>query len=241
MPADSPSRSLPRTAGLRRVGLAVGSAVALLSMAAMGACANPRGEYEDYLDRTTTLRGSDVGVSDVVLEVDPSADFSGSYLVGCLPVLVGGDPSLQFMFYIDLKADLAAGTVDFASTALKEDATIFDKAHTTGDPLTKKAIPVTKGQFTATFADASIPGNAQRIGDSNLILKDYSLAMTVTGKDSLCAELAGKIISPLEVDFAPPGDFCIFRRWKEGDAIPKNKGSDGKEFIGFPAADFHCP
>ena len=132
-------------------------------------------------------------------------------------------------------------TIDYTANWLNEAATKFDKPSVVGAPLVKNGVPFAAGKFKIAFAEAIVPGECQRLGPSNLVVKDYAVDYLVTGKNALCGEISGKLTSPLEYDFSPPGDFCVLKPFKEGDALPVNKGADGKDFIGLPASDFRCP
>lgn len=226
---------------LRLVPAALSAAPLSLMLLASGAgCVAPRSDYDDYVGRTTTLRGSDAGASDVVLDVDPTADFSGLYLAACLPSLAA-DPAFQFLAWAEIKVDFTKNTVDYTGNWLNEAATKFDKASFVGAPLVKNGMPLAGGKFKLSLAETIVPGECQRLGPSNLVVKDYSVDYLVTGKNALCGEIAGKLTSPLEYDFAPPGDFCVLKPFKEGDPLPVNKGADGKDYVGIAASEFHCP
>lgn len=217
--------------------------LALVSVAgafAASGCVDPRGDYDDYLGRTTTLRGGgDAGPGDVVIDVDPTADFSGTYLSACLPSLAG-DPQFQFLSWVDLKVDVAGGKVSYTQNWLNEAATKFEKASFVGSPLVT-TVPLVAGKFKISFANAVVPGTCQRLGPSDLQVTNFAIDHIVTGKDSLCGEISGNLTSPLTYDFSPPGDFCVLKPFKEGDTIPTNKNKDGTAFIGLPQEDFHCP
>lgn len=224
----------------RLVPVAFLACVSVGGVFAAAGCVDPRGDYDDYLGRTTTLRGGgDTGAGDVVLDVDPSADFSGTYLSACLPSLAG-DPQFQFLSWIDIKVDFATNQVSYTQNWLDEAATKFVKTSFVGSPLVT-TVPLTSGKFKIAFANAVVPGTCQRLGPSDLQVTNFSIDYLVTGKNALCGEIAGNLTSPLTYDFAPPGDFCVLKPFKEGDTIPTSKNKDGTSFIGLPQEDFRCP
>lgn len=218
----------------------VPAAISAVLLASSAGCLNPRSDYDDYVGRTTTLRGSDSGASDVVLDVDPTADFSGLYLAACLPKLAD-DPAVQFLAWAEIKVDFAKGTVDYTGNWLNEAATKFDRASFVGAPLVKNGMPLAGGKFKLSLAETIVPGDCQRLGPSNLVVKDYTVDYLVTGKNALCGEISGRLTSPLEYDFSPPGDFCVLKPFKEGDPLPVNKNASGTEFVGLAASEFRCP
>lgn len=221
-----------------------GSAGKLLLVAGgfvLAACVDPKGDYKTYVDRTRDLRGAPVVDSGEVEvgDADPAADFSGTFLASCLPAAAGGNASQSFLFYVETVVTDGA-TLDIEITPILETATTFAKSQTVGTPQVAKGIPIVDGTWNAVIGDATVPGESQRIGPSPIVIRNYAYAGRTLSRDRLCAELSGEVISPIPIDFSPPGDPCIFVRLNEGDTLPTaNEG--GTEFVGFTAAEHRCP
>lgn len=170
--------------------------------------------------------------------VTPSlGDVSGTYLMSCMITLGGGNPALQFLFRVDLVA--SRSKVDFKARVFLESASSFSSGLLTGAPLGEVGIPA--GDLIPVRLDsASIPGNAQRISDNDLLFEEVGFDIIRRDRDTLCAEWNGRLTKPFEASLDGPGDFCVLRPWSEGAPFPTSE-SDGTTFFGYPAEDFHCP
>ena len=218
----------------------------LTAVAALG-CADPRGDYDDWLDYTEGKRGVvDAGpIDSTPLDVEDTGpgipDVSGTFIVSCLPTLAGGEAKLSILFYGELK--VTGENVDVVLSPLLETATKMSKSQTVGTPLSALASPVTgERNFVAKFGNGTVPGNSQRIGDSNLVFTNFTLQSKIQSKDRLCAELQGELTAPFPQDFNGPGDGCVFVRLEDGADLPTATSGDGKTtWVGFTAAEHACP
>jgi hypothetical protein len=102
-------------------------------------------------------------------------------------------------------------------------------------------VPLTNNTFVANMGNIRIPGNSQRIGDSELILSNIVYHGTVLGRERWCAELDGQLTAPLMESLAPPGDICIGIALTEGADLPTAMLSTGTTYIGYANEEHHCP
>jgi len=219
----------------------------LASLSALAGCANPKAEYDDFVERTNTIRGGDSAVADTT-PPDVTAsdlDITGTWLGACLPNNIASNPEVALLFMVEAKFTAEAsggGKVDITMTPMKDTATKMDKSETSGASFGKTGIPVaTNGQFTLDVGDITIPGDAQRIGASTLKLTGIVFKNQISAKDKYCAEIDGKLVSPFEIDLGPPGDYCVFKPVALGGALPTFKLSDGTTPVGFEGTEYHCP
>ncbi len=219
----------------------------LLPLCLAAACANPKADYEDFVNRTNGVRGSDASVPDVQVDVSASdLDISGTWLGACLPKDIGSDPAYALIFYVDIKftAEASGGKLDITFNPLKDDSTKMDLAQTCSPPFSAKGVTVSAGgAFDAVVGAITIDGTCQRIGASTLQLTDIVFKSRITSKDRFCAEIDGKLTSPFTIDLNPPGDYCAFARVKVGDDLPTIIANPeaGTKAVGFPVTEFHCP
>lgn len=228
---------------VRRALVAV--AFGLTASATAFACVDPAGDYESYVDRTKDIRGvtPDAGPSDSVPFEAGDTDINAgkkTYFGNCLPTIVAGSPEMSLMFYGEVTFN--GGKIDLAIHALKETATKLSKSDIVGTSQIANGVALAAdGTFVATIGDASIPGNSQRIGNSELVLKNVSYQGRVLGNDRVCAELQGQATAPLAATLDNPGDFCVWIAMPDGADLPKYKDASGKDFVGIPLDEYHCP
>jgi hypothetical protein len=220
-----------------------GATFALAMSTTIGlACVDPKGDFQDYVDRTNGVRGGDVGIAEAgdVGPVDLDAG-TGTYLVSCLPALLGGDAAKSLLFYADVS--LVGGKLDLTMLPLHQDATKFTKTTSQPPPHSVLGIQVSPdGKFTALAGSIQIQRDGQRISDNDWKLKDVTYQGQVLPGKAMCAELQGVMEAPIPgQSFNDPGDYCIFRPFVDGADLPKAKDAAGTEFIGFAASEFHCP
>ncbi len=217
------------------------TAVIALSFVAPFACIDPKGDYEEYVDRTDGRRGSqieDVGVIEVG-DADPNADFSGNFLMSCLPLAFRDTPNWSFLFYAEMT--VTGGALSATITQVKETATTFSKSETVGNAQVATGVPIADGKWTVDIGAVEVPGDSQRIGTSLIKLANVVYQGRTLSKDRLCAEMQGAAIEPLTQEFNDPGDYCIFVRLDEGAPLPKATLPDGTEYIGFSKEEHICP
>lgn len=221
------------------------AALASATVTAALACVDPHGDYESYLDRTKDIRGvtPDTGASDVApIEVGDADLDAGkqTYWGNCLPAIVAGSPQMSIMYYTEFT--FSGGKVDVAIYPLKETATTLSKSETVGDPQIVNGVEIkSDNTFVATIGPVKIPGNSQRIGDSELVLTNVSYQGKILGKERICAELQGQVTAPLSASLEATGDYCVWQALPDGATLPTAKDPSGASFVGIANEQYHCP
>jgi hypothetical protein len=200
-------------------------------------------DYEDFRADTADVRGKKVidfspqgGAGGAGGEAGAGGDagspglaeIGGTFQVTCLPSISGGDPAkaLRFVGKVELTKDspeATSGTASFTFTPLKIPATSL--ADTSGTSFsTSSPVAVSVGEpFTLALGDnVSVPGDANPISGSEILLNNVSMKVRVRTSDFLCSELDGQAVKPLMIDLAAAEsvDVCLFDRVPEGtDAV----------------------
>lgn len=219
------------------------SRAGLLLALFVGACSDPKSDYQSYLDRTNGMRGTfDASVPETAAFDAPgdTGDFTNTYVLSCLPGLLGGDASKSLLFYSEVS--VTAGKLTMKNTPILETATKMSKSQTVGTPHQATDVAIgADGSFTATVGHVEVPGNSQRIGDSLLVLENIVYRGHLLSKDRLCAEIDGQLTSPLMSSLDDPGDWCVWIAVPDGADLPTATDSSGMKYIGFAASEHHCP
>lgn len=219
--------------------------VSAMATTAAFACVDPQGDFDAYLDKTNDIRGvtPDTGARDVApLEVGDADLDAGKtiYWGNCLPQIVTGAPQSSIMYYSEVT--FSGGKADVTFYPLNEKATKLSKSEAVGTPQTATGIEIKPDNtFTAVMGDVKVPGNSQRIGDSELVLTNVSYQMVIQGKERLCAELQGSVTAPLSASLDMKGDICVWIQMADGATLPTAKDSSGGTFTGIPNEEYHCP
>jgi len=226
--------SVPRTA----CAIALASSLVGLGLA----CVDPKGDYDDYVERTNGIRGvqADTGVTVFETgEVDIDAG-KATYFWSCLPQLFSGQPETSILLYSEV--DISGGKLTFTNYPLKETATKFLKSQTVGVPHSATGVTIAAdNSFSATIGTATIPGNSQRITDNDLELQNVVFLGKILTTERWCAELNGNVTKPTPNNLMGTGDYCVIVKLNEGDDLPKFSDSTGKQYVGFAGSDYHCP
>lgn len=234
-----------RTGGHSVLRVAAATTLALSFGGLAFACVDPKGDFESYVERTNTMRGvtPDTGVLDAPAFEVGDADLdagTSTYFTSCLPQVFSGSPELSFIFLTELT--LSGGKLKQTNYPLKQDATKLSKSQTVGTPhSSNEATLGADNSFTATVGAVGIPGNSQRVGDSDIVMADVVYTGKVLGKERVCSELNGRATAPSSQDFNGMGDFCISVLLPEGADLPTFKDAADKMSVGFAAAEYHCP
>lgn len=233
-----------RTGGLS-VLRAVGAVVLALSCVGVGfACVDPQGDYDDYIERTNTMRGGGNAPVDATPfetgDVDVDAG-KATYFVSCLPQAFSGAPEVSILMYME--ANISAGKLDFQHFPLKDNATKFAKSETIGAPHGATGVALNADNtYTAPVpGPVIIPGKSQRITDNDLELQNIAFLGRILSNDRWCAELNANVTKPTPQNLQGTGDYCVMVKMNEGDDLPKFSDSSGKQYIGFAASEYHCP
>ncbi|MGZ6094588.1 MAG: hypothetical protein ACXWUG_21305 [Polyangiales bacterium] len=232
----------------------VGGNTALFFFALVGSgCADPKGDFDSYIDRTNGIRGvipeggiieEDTGpVVDTAIDTPPfdaNVDVTGTFFMSCNATLLAGDASKTLLFYTEFTD--SGGKLSFNVYPLSETATKFAKSETVGTPQVATMVPVNPmdGTWKTTIGTTVIPGSSQRISDNDLKLENLSYNGRIVSQDRLCAELDGQLVAPFVASFDGPGDICIFVRMAEGADLPMST-QGATTYVGYKASEHHCP
>ena len=209
------------------------------------ACVDPKGDFESYIERTSTMRGvtPDTGAVDAPAFEVGDADLDAgksTYFTSCLPQVFSGSPELSFIFLTEVT--LAGGKVQLTNYPLKQDAKKLSKSETVGAPHSSAEATIgADNTFNAPVGALTISGQSQRVGDSDIVMADIVYIGKILGKERICSELNGRSTAPSTQDFSGPGDFCISVLLPEGANLPTFKDASAKDSVGFEAAEYHCP
>jgi hypothetical protein len=203
-------------------------------VAAAGACIpDPKGEYEDYRERTANLGPTDTPPSDAAaLDTKPPETATEALYVGiCTTALAGKDPAQALRFYTKSKYT-PEGTGGAGKLTLTVKPLV---GWQNGDYITPKsvsesetrgtAIPANDltvapgGRFTANLGTMNLPSDANSISGREAVINDTVIDGKF-GTGEFCATLGGHLVVPYEYDFVPKDNVCLFIEVKEGDPVP---------------------
>jgi hypothetical protein len=192
-----------------RIRPALLAATASLLLSAQG-CVDPDGRYDDFIERTASMRGRDAGAErDAGVEADAGDgadarfDFSGTYLVALSTTLAPGEPIL---FSADVVVSDDLETIDFTFQTLSTDADDAPR-EPVGDPVTADAVPYqADGSFEVDLGEVTVPGRANPISGSDIVATVVLTATAFPATAELpaffCGDASGMVTVPLALDLA---------------------------------------
>ena len=215
--------------------LAIGSTVFGVGFLLVGACVNPRQQYDDYLDRTADARGGIAVVSDASFEGSaPGGGFTATYSLVCYPHLFSNvAQSLELAAMITFVPDgSGGGTISGALTPLRGMATLLSDA--VGPPFATWTAPVdAQAQFDIDLGNnLTLPAASNPVQPAPIVFATAHLQGILVGQDKFCAGFAGHVTSPIDFPLDATLDFCLFKRASgtPNELVPK-----------YTRDDFHCP
>lgn len=233
-----------------RLGIALSTA-AVSTIALLAACLpDPKGEYQDYLDRTSNEpKPNGGGQTDASIDTKPPETAVEALYVGiCVTSLAARDPNQALRFYTETKftPDPAGGggKITMNVTPLRgwdpnsppSGAPVtpagVSKSETRGATITAADVPVAAGQgrFTANLGTINLAGEANSISGRDAVIEGAVLDGRFGSGDRFCSTLGGQLTKPYGFTFDPAQNTCLFVKAKEGDKIPT-----------IDAAEFVCP
>lgn len=202
---------------------------------------DPKGDFQDYTDRTTEFRKSptDAAVPDAtVIE----GAVKGLYFGACLSKLAAGRIDRVLRFYTELEytpdaTGAKTGKITLKLTALKLGANNGppDKVAVdwkVGNTYTVDKSPTSdKGVYAASLGTVSIPGAANPISGRDIIVEQAAVPgkFADLGGGKFCSQLSGHVVQPTDIPLEGADNTCIFLPVKEGDAPPVLEKT-GKDF-----------
>lgn len=220
-----------------RLGLAL-STVAATGIALVAACIpDPKGDYDDYLERTASesKNSSSGGAVDASIDTKPPETAVDALYVGiCVTALAARDPSQALRFYTETKFTpdpAGGGKITMAVTPLlgwdkvnnefTQPKTV-SKSETRGATINVADTPVAAGQgrFTANLGTVNLNGEANSVSGRDAVIEGTVLDGRFGGGDRFCTTLGGQLTIPYGFTFDPAQNTCIFVKAKEGDPLP---------------------
>jgi hypothetical protein len=219
----------------------------LVASASAAACIpDPKGDFEDYRDKTAGLGEKDSGPADVqALDTKPPDTATEALYVGvCVTALAAKDPAQALRFYTETKYTPGTGGADGKVTMIvsplqgwdkaKNDyitPTAVSKANIRGPAITVPDVPVkaADGRFTANLGTINLPGEANSISGRDAVIVTAVLDGKF-GVGEFCSTLGGNLTVPYAYTFNPKENTCLFIKVNEGDPVPTRA-----------SAQFVCP
>ena len=188
----------------RRTGASVTLALAL---AALAGCPDPKGKFDDFVNRVPVrdMAGGGGGVM--------AYDVTGKHLMG-IGVNISPDKPLLLLADVKFTSDgKGGGSLDLSLQPLA----VADKKPV-GMAATKTGVPVdTMGRFTADFGEQKVPGAANPITGSDIVATLVFKGATLS-TDRFCGDVEGMATQPLPLDLA--GSTFAAARLLAGDMLP---------------------
>lgn len=185
-------------------------AIAMTLGVVTSGCADPEGDYEDFLQLVTDRANAQPPVSDTCLGTasKETLDLNGTFVAYCRVNFAAASEALR------LRADIvqADATVSITLEPLKIGST--SATETVGDPQVTATTTLEQNKFAFSVGTVNISGTANPLSGSDIQLDDASFKGIVISADEMRAELDGKLIKPFELDLTNPAqpDICVFYR-----------------------------
>jgi len=197
--------------------------------AAGGGCVDPKGDFDQFNQRTTSFRETKPVDASVPETAPPTESFEGLYFGACLSALAAGRIDRVLRFYTEAKftPDAAGGTgkLTLKLTALKLGENkgpppTVGKDQVVGTTLQIVDTPTTPaGVYAAAFGTANIPGEANPISGRPIVVEMTSLPGRFA-KEKFCSQLIGHVVQPTDIMLEGDLNTCLYFPVKEGAATP---------------------
>ncbi len=186
----------------------------------LGGCVDSRGDYDDFKARPFAEPLRDAAAPDVPLtacETLLRTNLTGTFYTTCRPKVIPTPFRLAFQQTVTV-SDAGIGELHVSFKLLDITGTSIDDtvSEATDVPPTTISSDCT---YDLPIGDLIIPQQATTLG-GEATAKNVSLHGLLQTEDQACAELDGKVVTPIPLDLDPPGDYCLFRRVEPGSALP---------------------
>jgi hypothetical protein len=168
--------------------------------AVLSACADPRGRYDAFLERTAGQRSSATDAGGL-----PSPgqrfDFSGRYLLALQTQIA---PATPLLFRLDASVSTDLAQIAFVAQALTTDQAPEPRM-LVGSPVRVEGISYsTQGRFEADLGEVMVPGSANPISGSDIAasVQLQGGALRSHGAAVLCGGASGKVTVPISLDLS---------------------------------------
>ena len=215
-----------------RACLCVGFLGTVLVVGGAACIPDPKGEYEDWQERTANLGPStDIPTDAAALDTKPPETVTEALYVGiCTTALASSDPAQALRFYAKSKYTPDGAGGGKLNLALKflvgwqngdyitPDA--VSQANTRGNEIIVNDVAIAGGgRFTAQLGEIGIPADANTISGREAKVRDTVLDGKF-GTGEFCSTLGGHLFVPYDYDFVPKDNICLWVEVKEGDPVP---------------------
>ena len=218
--------------------LTLGFAVALwTSLLASGGCIDPRGDYDDFVARASSIPPPEAGAADTGIASIPCSEVlssgpSGTFFGACLTTASAGDATSAIYVVVQNdvvpSADGMTGQLTVTQTFLALHATNISQ--TAGPPLAYPPVTITPAcTYVLDAGTVHIPASANSAAVDLVLDGTRYRGKIFTDSDS-CSALDATITAPVTVDLTKGGNYCVFRRAPASGAVTP-----------FTLADFACP
>ena len=202
-----------------------------LGLGGVWACIpNPSGAFEDFQERIKSFEGPPIEEAGPPVEAGPppTEATEGLYYGACYSELALGQVTNVLSFYTKTKftPDAAGGQLELTIEALKFE-NLAPPAKVSREGITGGIIPApaaavnAEGQFTLSLGTVSVPGDANPISQSEVLIENAQLQGRFAAAQ-FCGRLTGFVVKPAAAsrNLDIEKNFCQFRPIKDGDDTP---------------------
>ena len=196
---------------------------------------DPKGEYQDYQDRTADLVGDGGGGGGEVIDAKPPEEaVEQLYVAVCVTSLSGRNPEQALRFYTETKfvPEGGGGKLTLTMSPLvgwndpPTDAYIppaeitVAKSETRGDPLSAEMTVGADGRFTQNLGKIDLDRAANSVSGRAAVIENVTLDGVFGSDERFCAQLSGSLTVPYNATLNPALNTCIFLKATEGQKVP---------------------
>lgn len=219
-----------------------GSLIAsLVSLASLACIPDPKGDFEDYTNRTGEFRQSGPKDGGDLDSAPPTQAVEGIYFGACLSKLAAGRIDRVLRFYTETKftpgTGGGAGKLTLKITPMKlgpnnGPPASVSKSEAIGSTFTLNEVAVdARGSFPGSLGRVTVPGAANPISGRDIVIDDAAIPGRFA-EEKFCTQLAGHVVQPTDIILEGDANTCLFFKAKEGDPLPS---------ISVPMFESGCP
>ncbi len=201
------------------------------------ACVDPKTDYDDWLIRTSNMRGQGVTPeSDASYEASlPDGGFTQLYYMACISQVTNASVSDPTVFVANATytpSDTGGGgTFDFTDAVLQYGATSLTQTAAASVP--EMGIPVSAdGVAVIDYGMTTIPASANPLQNGTVVFSALTLTFQIGPGHDLSANVTRAYAEPIVQPINEPGqNVCVF--------IPMASMTDPLPAL--TQSEFHCP
>ena len=194
-----------------------------------GACVDPKGEFDQYNERTTDFRKTVVKDGGGVDSAPPVEAVEGLYMGACLSKLAAGRIDRVLRFYTETKFTPdpggTTGKISLKLTPLKLGPANGPPPTVSKDQTVGTAFSITdsptnaQGVYQGNLGTVTVPGASNPISGRDIIIEMAALPGRFA-KEKFCSQLSGHVVQPTDIQLEGEANTCIYLPVKEGDPPP---------------------